>query len=79
MTSNWLIDLLSKAAYNMTGPLHLPKKAAHNIEWALLKKLQIYGMGPVWLPKMVANNMGWANHSCLKILPIISNEPTAPA
>ena len=61
------------------GPLHLPKKAAYNIEWALLRKLHIYGMGPLWLPKMAADNMGWANHSCLKQLPIISNGPTAPA
>ena len=61
------------------GPLHLPKKAAYNIAWALLKKLHIYGMGPLWLPKLVADNMGWANHSCLKQLPIISNGLTAPA
>ena len=61
------------------GPPHLPKKAAYDIEWALVKKLHIYGMGPLWLPKLVADNMGWANHSCLKQLPIISNGPTAPA
>ena len=40
------------------GPLNLPKKAAHNIEWALLKKLHIYGMDPLWLPKMATDDMG---------------------
>jgi hypothetical protein len=40
------------------GPLHLTKKAAYNIEWALLRKLQIYGMGPLWLPKMATDDMG---------------------
>ena len=31
------------------GPLHLPKKATYNIDWALPKKAAYIWMGPPWL------------------------------